>query len=314
MMDLRLFDRKFKISLFSMVIFAFFILVAVISLHVVREKILENSHIMGEEISARFAIRETTRIKSQEMLLRSAAQSLGTRLSLKNDWTDAEIEQALQKFTEYMERNTGVIRFNMCAVINGRLIGSILDGQDVQKANLKWYQAALARNGDVAYTNLYKSGSRKEYVLTMAVRIGHGDDVLAMNLYPEQLNSLLADNRLPRQSYYYLCDPNGNIMFAINDRNLSLEKQQPYVDHIFSELRRKNASYIVDLEGNRRGVYYTVSDNGWISVVTIPYDFLLGDYQNLLQWLVLLLGIFGIMVLLLGMRAVSYTHLRAHET
>lgn len=302
MMDLRLFDRKFKISLFSMVIFAFFILVAVISLHVVREKILENSHIMGEEISARFAIRETTRIKSQEMLLRSAAQSLGTRLSLKNDWTDAEIEQALQKFTEYMERNTGVIRFNMCAVINGRLIGSILDGQDVQKANLKWYQAALARNGDVAYTNLYKSGSRKEYVLTMAVRIGHGDDVLAMNLYPEQLNSLLADNRLPRQSYYYLCDPNGNIMFAINDRNLSLEKQQPYVDHIFSELRRKNASYIVDLEGNRRGVYYTVSDNGWISVVTIPYDFLLGDYQNLLQWLVLLLGIFGIMVLLLGMR------------
>lgn len=301
-MDLKLFDRKFKISLFSMVIFAFFILVAVISLHVVREKILENSHIMGEEISARFAIRETTRIKSQEMLLRSAAQSMGARLSLKSDWTDAEIEQALQQFTEYMERNTGVIRFNMCAVINDRLIGSRLGEQDIQTANLKWYQAALARNGDVAYTNLYQYGSRKEYVLTMAVRIGHSDDVLAMNLYPEQLNSLLADNRLPRQSYYYLCDPNGNIMFAINDRNLSLEKQQPYVDHIFNEIRRKNDRYIVDLEGNRRGVYYTVSDKGWISVVTIPYDFLLGDYQNLLQWLVLLLGIFAVMVLLLSMR------------
>ena len=143
---------------------------------------------------------------------------------------------------------------------------------------------------------------KHEYVLTMAVRLGHGDDVLAMNLYPEQLNALLADNRLPRQSYYYLCDPNGNIMFAISDRGLSIEQQQPYVDQIFSELHQGNADYIIDLEGNKRGVYYTVSDKGWISVVTIPYDFLLGDYQSLLQWFVLILGIFALMVVSLGTR------------
>ena len=154
----------------------------------------------------------------------------------------------------------------------------------------------------MAYTNLYQMEPKHEYVLTMAVRLGHGDDVLAMNLYPEQLNALLADNRLPRQSYYYLCDPNGNIMFAISDRGLSIEQQQPYVDQIFSELHQGNADYIIDLEGNKRGVYYTVSDKGWISVVTIPYDFLLGDYQSLLQWFVLILGIFALMVVSLGTR------------
>ena len=62
------------------------------------------------------------------------------------------------------------------------------------------------------------------------------------------------------------------------------------------------ADYIIDLEGNKRGVYYTVSDKGWISVVTIPYDFLLGDYQSLLQWFVLILGIFALMVVSLGTR------------
>ena len=56
------------------------------------------------------------------------------------------------------------------------------------------------------------------------------------------------------------------------------------------------------MEGNKRGVYYTVSDKGWISVVTIPYDFLLGDYQSLLQWFVLILGIFALMVVSLGTR------------
>ena len=37
-------------------------------------------------------------------------------------------------------------------------------------------------------------------------------------------------------------------------------------------------------------------------MVTIPYDFLLGDYQNLLQWFILILGIFALMVVSLGTR------------
>ena len=45
-----------------------------------------------------------------------------------------------------------------------------------------------------------------------------------------------------------------------------------------------------------------IRDRGWISVVTIPYDFLLGDYQSLLQWFVLILGIFALMVVSLGTR------------
>ena len=301
-MGIKLLNKKFKISLFSVAIFIFFLLVAMGSLHVMREKILENSHIMGQEIAARFATRETARIKSQEMLLRSVAQSMGSMLRLKQNWTDEEIEQALSRFTDYMENNSEVGRFDMCAVIDGRLICSRPDRGVHGLNKVKWYQAALARKGDVAYTNLYQVEPKQEYVLTMAVRLGHGDDVLAMNLYPEQLNALLADNRLPRQSYYYLCDPNGNIMFAISDRGLSIDKQQPYVDQIFSELRQGNDDYIIDLEGNKRGVYYTVSDKGWISVVTIPYDFLLGDYQNLLQWFVLILGIFALMVVSLGTR------------
>ena len=301
-MGIKLLNKKFKISLFSVAIFIFFLLVAMGSLHVMREKILENSHIMGQEIAARFATRETARIKSQEMLLRSVAQSMGSMLRLKTNWSDEEIEQALSRFTEYMENNSEVGRFDMCAVIDGKLICSRPDRGVHGLNKVKWYHAALARKGDVAYTNLYQVEPKQEYVLTMAVRLGHGDDVLAMNLYPEQLNALLADNRLPRQSYYYLCDPNGNIMFAISERKLSIEQQQPYVDQIFSELRQGNDDYIIDLEGNKRGVYYTVSDKGWISVVTIPYDFLLGDYQNLLQWFILTLAFFALMVVMLGTR------------
>ena len=297
-MDLKIFQKKFKVSLFSMMVFAFFLLVAMISLYVVRDKILENSHIMGRELAAHFAVKETARLKGQEMLLRSAAQSMARMQQMKPDMSDAELESALLHFTEYMQRNAEVARFDMCAVINGRLVGGRSSEQKVDVNSLRWYQAALQNNNEVAYTNLYQYGKSNERVLTMAVRFG-ADDVLAMNVYPERLNVLLVDNQLPQHSYYYLCDPNGNIMFTINDRDMTIEAQQPYVDKLFEEIRRGDSDkvqYITDYDGEKRCVYYTVSNTGWISIVTIPYADLLGDYKSLMYWFVLTLAIFLLLV------------------
>ena len=305
-MNFRLFNKTFKISLFSIAIFVFFLFVSLISLHVVRNKILENSHIMGQEIAARFATKETMKIKTQEMLLRSAAQSIEQILLVRPNWSEKEIAEEQRYFVEYIEANSEVSRFEMSAVINGKFIGTPTWEQESDPTKLEWYQSALNNKGRVVYSNLYKIGQSEGRVLTMSMQLGDRNDVLAMHIYPEKLNALLADNKLPNHSYYYLCDPNGNIMFTINERSLSLEEQQPYVDHIFSEVRKSlqsgERSYITDYEGNKRGVYYTVSDKGWISIVTIPYDYLLGDYQNLLQWFIITLGIMLLLMLLLALR------------
>lgn len=132
----------------------------------------------------------------------------------------------------------------MCAVVHGHLIGKRLEGQPADVASLKWYQTALNSNGSVAYTNLYTYGKNNERLLTMAVRFGDGN-VLALNLYPERLNGLLAENQMPKHSYYYLCDPSGNIMFTINDRNLSIEEQQPYVDKILRKSAIPAVMYLI---------------------------------------------------------------------
>ena len=306
-MDLRLFNRNVKISMFSIAIFIFFLLVALIRLHIVRSKILENSHIMGQEIAARFATKETMKIKTQEMLLRSAAQSMEQILLLRPDWSEEEIAAEQRRFIDYIEANSEISRVEMSAVIGGRFIGSPDWETESDLSKLNWYQSALNSKGRVVYSNLYKTGqSGGARVLTMSVQIGNRDDVLAIHIYPEKLNALLVDNKLPNHSYYYLCDPNGHIMFTINERTLSLEEQQPYVDHIFSEVRKSlqsgEHSYITDYEGNKRGIYYAVSDKGWISIVTIPYDYLLGDYQNLLQWFIITLGIMLLLMVVLALR------------
>ena len=194
-MGLKLLNKKLRISLFSVAIFIFFLVVAMGSLHVMREKILENSHIMGQEIAARFATRETARIKSQEMLLRSVAQSMGSMLRLKSNWSDEEIEQALSRFTEYMENNSEVVRFDMCAVIDGRLICSRPDRGIHGLNKVKWYQAALGRNGDVAYTNLYQV---QPYPVAAIHRLKHVfDELRQIGIVGRDVGSDLAQHGLP---------------------------------------------------------------------------------------------------------------------
>lgn len=286
-----------------MIIFLAFVLVSIFSLYTVRSKILQNSRIMGQEIAAKFAMEETTKIKTQEMLLNIVARNLNRMLSYEKNWSDEEIEKILVKYSEYVENNADLGRFDMCAVINGRVIGSAILDNDANPEDLIWYNAALDRPGRVVYSDPYRTeGQETPYVLTMAVQLGESKNVLALSMYPERLHSLMSDRRLPPKSFYYLCDGRGRLLYAITDRKIGLKEQQPYVDHIFNAIRQgqheADDSYIVDYEGNKRGVYYAFSDKGWISIVTIPYGYLLEDYQTLLRWFTVTLIVMLLFVLL----------------
>lgn len=296
-------DKQFRTSSFSIIIFLVFVLVSVFSLYTVRSKILQNSRIMGQEIAAKFTLEETSKIKTQEMLLNIVARNLDRMLSRESSWSDEEIERLLVRYSEYVEKNTDIGHFDLCAVINGRIVGSSTLDAAAGPGSLKWYGEALARPGRVVYSDPYRAGDQESpYILTMAVQLGESRNVLALSMYPERINSLISDRRLPPRSFYYLCDGSGNLLYAVTDRNIGLKEQQPYVDHIFDAIRQgrheADDSYIVDYEGNKRGVYYAFSDKGWISIVTIPYGYLLEDYETLLQWFTVTLVIMLLFVLL----------------
>ena len=59
---------------------------------------------------------------------------------------------------------------------------------------------------------------------------------------------------------------------------------------------------IRDLEGQRRGVYYTRMDNGWYSIITVPYSKILGGLQSVLWPLILMFGISFLVMTALALR------------
>lgn len=274
--------------------FIFFLLISIASLNMVKNKIWDNSQVMGEAIAIHFADKEAANIKLQEILLRGASGSVKQLLD-SGHYNRQLIERTLNDYTKNMNSAADIGRMEMCAVIDGQIISTSPAYNNMQPEQLKWYKDALGTPGKIVYTNLYRVSKEDSRVLTMAMALG-GDNVLAVSMHPQRLSDLLVANDLPEHSFYYLCDENGTILYAISDRQKSIEELQPYADLVLREIKNgehvSKSSVLQDFDGSKRGVYYKQFDNGWTSIITIPYEYLMRDYQGLLYWYIVTLATF----------------------
>lgn len=301
--------KNMKVYAFGTAFLIFFIALSIVSLNVVKYRLLNSSRVMGQSIASRFVDREMAKIHTQEVILKGAANSVQEIIFMQSDDMETEIKLQLENFTKVIGSELTIGTADMCAVIDGKVIGGMLWDPADKIENLQWYKDILEKDaGEVVYTNIHSISRNDRRVLTKAIRIGDSDDVIVLNVYPYNVSIAMKDNVLPPESYYYLCDTNGKIIYFVGNRDLSFDKLQPYVDHIVSEIKagyydESNTNYVIDLEGNRRGVYYVEADNGWVSIVTIPYEYILRDYQGLLYWYVLTLIVFVVFAIFMYMRS-----------
>ncbi len=77
----------------------------------------------------------------------------------------------------------------------------------------------------------------------------------------------------------YLCDSKGHLIYAKTPWNKPSEKLDEYAHTLFDNVQKGYfASYddsFKDFNNERRGVYYSQMENGWMIIMTIPFDTLL---------------------------------------
>ena len=305
---MRSYSSNAKMYAFATVFLIFFIALSILSLNVVKYRLFNSSKVMGQSIAARFIDKELNKIKTQEILLKGAADSLAEVLTIKPENYSNEAEILLSNYSKVSNENLDIGIANMCAIINGEALGTVLWHDDTEFKDMDWYQKVLKSKGEVVYTDVYRYGPTQRRVLSKAMRIGDTDNIVVLNVFPQDEQLTETNSFLPPQSYYYLCDNKGNLIYSIGNRNLTVEELQSYVDHIIKEIKQGsyddwNTDFVYDLAGDRRGVYYVKADNGWMSFVTIPYGYVLKDYQGLLYWYVLTLLVFILFAVFMYMRS-----------
>ena len=80
-----------KRALFGLTILLFFIVLSIISLMMVRKKILDNIQLMGEEVSEHLLIKENGKIENYDMFVRTASIWLDDQI--KKNRTEKELRE-----------------------------------------------------------------------------------------------------------------------------------------------------------------------------------------------------------------------------
>lgn len=268
------------------------ILVIPVAIQRMSAAVLDSAETMGSETAHVYALNEVAVTNQYETVL----ETLEYQLRPENR-TDS-YEKLIQQYLKFADEVMGLDDVEAYVSVDGKIYAATYwEGDETfDPLGTQWYQQAIEADGETIYTDAYIDVRLNKTVVTLAKQIKGTEDVVAVDLYPDHQLEQERKQRLPEGTNYFLSDSKGELL-KYNLTVKSHEDLQEKFDEIFAGILNGEFdtydSYIIGVDGVKRGVYYYKLDSGWYSVVTIPYDTLLESYEG--AWNVFL-GIMGIFV------------------
>ena len=306
--------RRMRLPL---VAFAALTLLTLAGILLIRTALLRNARETGTALSASCAAEEEGRLSVYETLLNFGVASLDSRLAA------GESRQEIRDFVGmYFRRVDSVLGSGVVdpyVVLDGEILAANPWEWDAEYdyAAAPWYTQARSAEGRVIFTDVYTDAVYGRPVVTAAQSCAQDGAVMAFDILPEHLSFEAAE--LKEEESFFLCDGKGTAVYQKTALELPQEEVQAYLTSLVERISSgelEGSGAVRDMDGRRRAVYYTRLDNGWYSIVTVPYGVILGELWQV-GWALLLM--FAVSLLALFALARREQHLgerarRANET
>lgn len=261
-----------------------FMVIGMVCYHILRVDLLKNAKELGTSLAKTYAAEERNNLTVYETLIAFGTEAIDWRLQENAD--QEEMQSWISMYFQRLQDVQGERVVDPYVVLNGEILAANpwegMERYDVE--NAVWYRGALMAGGDVIFTNVYTDAVYGTPVITVAQKCRNSDAVLAFDIFLEdfQFRSSMLD--LPEDASFYLCDTEGNLIYFQTAMSYEQEALEPYVEdlqkRIWSGELEAYDTHVVDLAGELRSVYYSSMPNGWLSIITIPYDTILADLQQ----------------------------------
>ena len=306
--------RRMRLPL---VAFAALTLLTLAGILLIRTALLRNAREAGTALSASCAAEEEGRLSVYETLLNFGVASLDSRLA-----AGASREEIRDFVGMYFRRVDSVLGSGVVdpyVVLDGEILAANPWEGDAEYdyASAPWYGQARSAEGRVIFTDVYTGAVYGRPVVTAAQSCAQDGAVMAFDILPEHLSFEAAE--LKEEESFFLCDGKGTAVYQKTALELPQEEVQAYLTSLVERISSgelEGGGAVRDMDGRRRAVYYTRLDNGWYSIVTVPYGVILGELWQV-GWALLLM--FAVSLLALFALARREQHLgerarRANET
>ena len=294
------------------VVLAALIVVGVAGFQLLRVALLKNAQSTGSSLARTYAAEERNKLVVFETLLSFGAGNIDAWV--EQGWSRDEVQQWLVLYFLRMQEILGEEAVDPYAVIDGEIVAANpWEGDENYDASqTEWYRRALEARGEVIFTNVYTDAISGNPVVTVAQQCERSGAVLAFDIFPEKLHLAAEPLALPQGGSFFLCDSTGTLIHQQTDLEVPQTELQQYVQELVQSVRageqdRYDASF-TDLEGRQRNVYYCTMPNGWLALLTVPYD-------TILQGLDTFTLLFALLILfsLAAVLGLSWRELRLSE-
>ena len=260
-----------------------------------QQLLLNNARTLGSNLVASFSNDEDSQLSEYDRIL---AMAMYYMEDLGQDSADIQVFQTW--LADFFEKSTTLLHaesLDLYAVLNGQFISAGGDeylNYDYQSES--WYQQALAADGKVIYTDAYPSSRHNgRLVVTAAVSAAGSDNAIAFDVPVEYFRADHTVQDLPAGGAYYVLDTQGSLLYYNIPFQATEEELQVYTKELFDRVNRGELdgkdNEIIGMQKLTRGLYYQHAANGWLCILTVPYDTLLQGVQDILIWYGLGLGL-----------------------
>lgn len=254
---------------------------ALCSLFVMRGVLLENAQKMGNEVAHSYSVESERNMITYESMMRLSTRYIEQQLD-----DGREPGRWIQDFLEGIGDVLGAGVIDPYAVIGGEIVAANpwTGDADYELERAPWYQTAIEADGEIIFTDAYEDAITGRMVITIAQEIGDTGNIVAFDIFPENFRVEEQNGELPEGSYYFLCDSSGKLLYSESDLALDRDELQEYMDMLNEKIAdgtfERSEGYIHNPMGEKRAAYYDIAQNGWISIVTMPYTTLLRGVWN----------------------------------
>ena len=324
-LDSRLKRSKKNMSAYGVIVFFLFIFFTALGLFLLRSTILNNSHVLGNEIASRANTKILDFIDKQKEVLHIVGHYAENEIERAHQAGESFDEKAFVKEVKSLVSHSfAPFDYTFYGCFDGKMVTSESNAKDCFLSNphlepktdaTYWYSVIdsmgmhernkFTTNDIVLFLHNSKESESNKTIFTLATKINAKGDAIAFDFISTKSPREIYLDGIPDTYSYFLLDPQGQIILFHNDKDndkpFDVDKAQIFVNSIFTKFIDKKASteifeknLRVSGPGGHSVHVYAHHDEvtGWYTILTTPYARVLDEYNFIFNIFICIVTLF----------------------
>ena len=251
----------------------------------IRDNLIKNTHEYGQTLVKNYAAEEELNISNFKKQMELASFNL---IELKGKGAKPEdIDNWFKIYKHKVSYIMGERISNYYGVIDGKSYSAVNTKKiplDFFKSR-EWYKRAVKADGEPIFTGIYVDKLTGKEVTTIARKLPHSEDVLAMDMAVD--NDIFENNisNFVDSASFYVYDNKERLFFYKTTWGIKGDVVQEYSAQVMAHIKKygpdSNHRTMRDSSGEIYGIYYTEMDNGGTVVMIVPVADIMEGKKNI---------------------------------